>query len=300
MAALTNLTNNAAINVAVRELDFVTSFAKNWEALREIMGISRPIRKAPGTALKVKTASITLQSGAVTEGDEIPLSKATVAETTIGTISLKKYRKATSIEAIIEKGYDNAVGLTDQALKDELTGIVLSDFYTFLTTKGTLTKSYVGFQLALAMAKGEVENKFKGMNTSITDVVAFVNILDFYKYLGTANITVQSKFGMTYVKDFMGYSVVFLCASNQVAQNKIYATPVNNLVLYYVDPSDEELAKAGMVFTTAGTETNLVGFHTEGDYTRMSSECFALMGMGLFAEYLDGIASITVTAPSAS
>ena len=54
-----NLTKAANISVSAREIDFVTRFGRNWEHLREILGIMRPIKKAPGTVLKSKYATIT-------------------------------------------------------------------------------------------------------------------------------------------------------------------------------------------------------------------------------------------------
>ena len=42
---------NAYDGVTAREVDFVTRFADNWDALRNILGIMRPIKKAPGTQL---------------------------------------------------------------------------------------------------------------------------------------------------------------------------------------------------------------------------------------------------------
>ena len=294
MAVKANTTKAANIQVAAREIDFVSRFQQNWEALREIMGIMRPIRKAPGTVLKAKTASITLQSGAVAEGDEVPYSLATVTEAPIGTITLEKYAKATSAEAIIEDGYDNAIAKTDAAFLNELQGNVLSRFYTFLAT-GSLTATYTTFQMALAMARGAVLNKFKGMHLDVSEVVGFANIMDFYGYIGAADITVQTQFGLTYVENFMGYRVVFLCSDSEVARSKVIAVPVENICLYYVDPGDSELSRAGLEYTTMG-ETPLIGFHTEGKYSHVVSECFALMGMGLFAEYLDGIAVVTIGA----
>ena len=56
---------------------------------------------------------------------------------------------------------------------------------------------------------------------------------------------------------------------------------------------DEEMIRKGLVYTTDG-ETNLIGFHVEGNYHTAVSESFAIMGMTLFAEYLDGIAVIDV------
>ena len=42
---------NVYTNITAREVDFVTRFTDNWEALNKIMGVMRPIRKAPGTQL---------------------------------------------------------------------------------------------------------------------------------------------------------------------------------------------------------------------------------------------------------
>ena len=41
-----NLPNTYDEDILARELDFVTRFAKNWEALRQILGIARPINRA--------------------------------------------------------------------------------------------------------------------------------------------------------------------------------------------------------------------------------------------------------------
>ena len=127
------------------------------------------------------------------------------------------------------------------------------------------------------------------MHKTATGTVGFVNILDVYEYLGAANITVQNKFGFQYIKDFMGFNTIFLLSTDEVERGTVIATPVENIVLYYIDPSDSNFARAGLQYTTDG-ETNLIGFHTQGNYNTAVSESFALMGMTLFAEYLDAIA----------
>lgn len=292
--AKANLTKAANISVAAREIDFVTRFAKNWDALRQILGIMRPIKKQPGTKLSCKKATIVLQSGAVGEGEEIPYSQASVTTVPYGDMSIEKYAKAVSIESIKEHGYDVAVAKTDNAFLNELQGNVMNRFYAFLKT-GELTASKATFQAALAAAKGLVVNKFKNMHVTVTETVAFVNVLDVYDYLATANITVQTKFGFQYIKDFMGFSTVFLLSDSEIPRGKIIATPVENIVLYYVDPSDSEFAKAGLEYRTDGV-TNLIGFHVEGNYRTAVSESYALMGLTLFAEYIDGIAVVTVGA----
>lgn len=293
MAAKDNLIMTADIQVTAREVDFVTRFERNWEHLRDILGIMSPIRKQPGTVLKSKYAEGTLENGKVGEGEEIPYSKFQVKEKDYAEIDIEKYAKAVSIEAIKDHGYDNAVQMTDDEFLFQLQSDVTGRFYEYLNT-GTLTSTEDTFQMALAMAKGNVLNKFKTMHRNVTNVVGFVNVLDVYKYLGAADITVQNEFGFQYIKNFMGYGTVFLVGDDEIKQGKVIATPVENIKMYYIDPADSDFSRAGLVYTTGAGETNLIGFHTQGNYNTAVSEAFAIMGLTLFAEYIDGIAVVTV------
>lgn len=295
MAAKTNLTTSAQFTTSAREVDFVTRFNDNWDALREILGIMRPIRKAPGTKLVSYKASVdgSLNGGTVAEGEEIPFTKMKVEPVAYGDIEVEKYAKSVSIESVSKYGAEAAVEKTDDAFLVALQNNVLSKFYDFLGT-GTLEVSgATTWQKALALAKGEVLNKFAGMNKDVTEVVGFANIMDFYGYLGDKEITTQTLFGLTYVKNFMGYSTLFLLPDNYVDANQVIATPVENIDLYYIDPADSDFAKMGLVYTVKG-ETNLIGVHVEGDYSRATGDMYAIMGMKLWAEYLDGIAVATV------
>lgn len=288
-----NIIMGADIQVTARELDFVTRFERNWEHLREILGIMRPIKKQPGAILKSKYAEGTLQSGEVGEGEEIPYSKFVVKEKAYAEMTIEKYAKAVSIEAIKEHGYDNAVQMTDDEFLFELQTNVTSRFYTYLNT-GTLTSTEKTFKMALAMAKGRVVNKFKQMHRKATGVVGFVNVLDVYEYLGDSEITVQNQFGFQYVKDYLGFNTIFLLSEDEIPRGKVIATPVENIVMYYIDPADSDFVKAGLAYRTSGGETNLIGFHTQGNYNTAVSEAFAIMGFTLFAEYIDAIAVISI------
>lgn len=292
MAAKANLTKSVNIETAAREVDFVTRFANNWEHLRDIMGITRVIRKQPGTMLTSKYAEVVLQSGAVAEGNEIPYSQADVKTKNYAPINVEKYAKGVSIEAINEHGYDDAIGLTDDQFLYELQNEVTGKFYDFVNG-GTLTSAKSTFQSALAEAQGRVRNKWKKMHKGITDVIGFCNILDAYDYLGAAGITVQSEFGMNYIENFIGYRRLFLCSEVEVARGVILATPIENLILYHVSPDDSDFARAGLAYTTDGV-TNLIGFHVQGNYGTAVSESFALMGLTLMAEYVDGIAVVNI------
>ena len=285
---------NVYTSVTAREMDFVNRFGDNWEALRNILGIMRPIRKTPGTSLVSYTAEIALESGAVDPGEVIPYSKATITQAAKADLTIEKYAKAVPIEDVNKYGAEIAVEKSDDAFLTKLQNVVLSKFYTFLNT-GTLTGTAATWQAALAKAQGEVLNKFATIQKDVTEVVGFANILDAYDYLGAADITVQNAFGLTYIKDFMGYSTLFLLPATQIARNIVLATPVENIDLYYIDPGDSEFARLGLNYTTQG-ETNLIGFHAQGNYSTAVGESYALMGMALWAEYLDGIAKITVSA----
>lgn len=288
---------NVYTSVTAREMDFVTRFGDNWEALRNILGIMRPIRKTPGTSLVSYTADVTLENGAVGPGDVIPYSKATITQAAKADLTIEKYAKAVPIEDVNKYGAEIAVEKSDDAFLTKLQNVVLTKFYTFLKT-GTLTKTATTWQDALAKAQGEVLNKFATMQKDVTAVVGFANILDAYDYLGAADITVQTQFGLTYIKDFLGYSTLFLLPATQIERGTVIATPVENIDLYYIDPSDSEFAKLGLNYTTQG-ETNLIGFHAQGNYSTAVGESYALMGMALWAEYLDGIAKITISGAGA-
>ena len=299
MAAKTNVTTSAQFTTSAREVDFVSRFADNWDALRNIMGIMRPIRKAPGTKLVSYKASVDggLKGGTVAEGDEIPFTKMKVAPVAYGDIDINKYAKSVTIESVAKYGADVAVEKTDEAFLVALQNKVLTDFYTFLGT-GTLKVTEKTWQRALAMAKGKVLDKFAGLDKDVTEVVGFANIIDAYDYLGDKEITVQTMFGINYVENFMGYRTLFLLPEKYIASKKVIALPVENIDLYYVDPSDSDFAKLGLNYTVKG-EANLIGVHVDGDYSRATGDMYAIMGMKLWAEYLDGIAVATVSVADA-
>lgn len=290
--AKSGLTVTTDITVTAREVDFVTRFGRNWKSLQEILGIMRPVKKTPGTTLTSYTASMKNLADSVGEGIEIPYSEAEVVPAQYEDIVLEKYAKAVSIESVNKYGAVIAVQKTDEAFLNELQGNVLDRFYTFLQT-GDLKGTASTFQMGCSIAIGKVVDKFKKMRKDASNIILFVNTLDVYTYLGAANITVQNAFGVTYIENFLGANKVIL--SSEISSGKVIAVPADNIVLYYIDPSDSDFAQLGLNYTTDG-ETNLIGFHANGNYGTAVGESFALMGLKLWAEYLDGIAVVTIPA----
>lgn len=293
MAVTPNTTTTAQITIQAKEIDLANRFTATWEALSEIMGIMRPIRKAPGTKLVSSKASVTLQDGAVAEGDEVPLSQATVEPVSFKDLVLKKYRKRVTAEAVEKYGAAVAVQKTDDALLNELQGVILDEFYEFALT-GTLTGTEDTFQMAVAMAIGKAKDKFKKMRLNYGQIVVFANTLDVHRYLGATAISTQTSNGVEYLKNFLGADV--LIASSEIPEGKVVAIPADNIVLYYIDPADGDFAALGLDYTTGAGETNLIGVHKEGVYGRASGDTHVLMGMVMWAEYLDAIAVISIGA----
>lgn len=286
MAAETNLIMSADLARA-REVEFTYTFGESIRKLMEALGVTRKIAKQAGTVLKAYKATGTLQDGNVAEGDLIPLSKYQTQPVTFDEITLKKWRKATSAEAIIEKGYSQAVTMTTDAMLKDVQKGIRSDFFTFLGT-GTGVATGDTFQATLAQAWGQLQVLFEDDDIQS---VYFMNPLDVADYLATANITLQTAFGMTYVENFLGLGTVIFNSS--VPKGKVYATAKDNLILYYIPVNGADLNEA---FSFTSDATGLIGIHEAPDYTNMTASDTVVSGIVLFAERIDGVVVGTIGA----
>ena len=289
MAAEVNLIKKSDL-AKVREVEFTNMFGYSLKKLTEALGVTRKISKQAGTVLKSYKAAGTLENGEVAEGDTIPLSKYKTEPVTYKEITLHKWRKATSAEAIIDRGYEQAVDMTtDEMLRDVQKGI-RKDFFDFLAT-GTGTATGASFQATLAQAWGQLQVLFE--DDEIQSVY-FLNPLDIADYLASANITLQTAFGMTYVENFLGLGTVFFNSS--VPKGNIYATAADNIVLYYIPVNGADLNEA---FSFTSDETGYIGIHEEADYTNMTASDTVVSGIELFAERSDGIVVGSISAGGA-
>ena len=269
----------------VRDVDFTERFSKGIDTLMAMLGVTRKQEKRAGEVLKVYKATGTLESGVVAEGEVIPLSKYQTTYEAIGEAVLNKWRKVTTAEAISSKGYGQAVNDTnDKMLKDIQKGVRTS-FVNFLAT-GTGTAAGTGLQATLAQAWGQLQVLFE--DTSVQSVY-FMNPLDVADYLGGAQISTQTAFGMSYIENFLGLGTVIL--ASDVPKGKLYATAAENIVLYYIPVTSADMAQA---FDLTSDATGLIGIHTGPTYDKLSAETVATSGVGLFAEKLDGIVVGTI------
>lgn len=273
-----------------REVDFVAQFTHgSLDKLIEVLGVTRKIPMMEGTTLYMYTTSGTLQSGAVDEGAVIPLSQYATAKSAVGTITLNKWRKAVSAEAIKKSGYEAAVRDTDAALLRDVQSGIRTAMFTLLngTITGATTASGVGLQAALANAWAQLQIKFEN---DAAEAVYFLNPIDLGTYLGTAQISMQTAFGLTYIENFLGLGTVIL--SSQITQGTFVATAKENIVLYYLTMNGD-IANA---FDMTADETGYVGIKSGyPNEARAQIESLIMSGVTFFVEYAAGVIKGTIT-----
>lgn len=285
MAAENNLIKNSDL-ARVRQVDFVSMFGYNTKKLMELLGVMRLIPKQAGTVLKRHSVSGTLEDGNVAEGDIIPLSKYKTVETPLKEIELKKWRKATSAEAILEKGYDQAVDETSDKMLQDIQGKIRTGIISSLTIEEQPTASGANTQAALADAWGKLANIFEN---DAVETVYFLNPMDIASYLATAQITVQQAFGFSYVENFLGLGTVIL--NSGITAGTFKATAKQNMVGYYVPANEADLAKA---FDFVSDETGLIAVHEYADYDRLTADSTFLSGIEIFADNAGGVIAGTI------
>lgn len=274
-----------------REIDFVNNFTHNsLEKLIEVLGVTRKIPMMEGTTMYVYSTSGTLQSGAVGEGEIIPLSQYKTVKTPVGEITLHKWRKAASAESIKKSGYNAAVIETDKALLLDVQKGIRTDLFSYLngTISGSTAATGKNLQAALANAWGQLQVKFEDDSA---EPVYFVNPEDISDYLGTAAITTQNVFGMKYVEDFLGLGTVI--TSSRITKGTFVATAKQNIIMYYLTMNGD-IASA---FSLTSDELGYVGIKSGyQNEERAQIESLVMNGIQFLVEYAEGVVKGTISA----
>lgn len=278
----------------VREIDFVNQFThESLDKLLEVLGVTRKIPMMEGTTMYVYGTTGTLQSGTVPEGEVIPLSQIEVTKDPIGEIVLKKWRKAVTAEAIKKSGKNEAIIKTDAKLLKLVQAGIRTDFFNLIngTITGSVSATGVGLQAALADAWGKLQVAYED---DTAEAVYFVNPLDVADYLGKADITTQTVFGMNYVENFLGLGTVIM--TSRVTQGTFVATAKENLILYYLTMNGD-VAES---FNLTADETGYIGIKSGyQNEERAQLESLVMSGIQLFVEYAAGVVKGTITTESA-
>ena len=288
-------TNTVVSNdvTAIRAVDFVSRFSKGISILKDIFPNIRMIEHKPGEVLYSRKADVTLNENAVGEGEEIPYNKVTFTDIPVGEIAWDKQSVGISLESIAKSGYEATVQKADDDMLFKMQNGIATRFVKFIKDNAGLESDYTTttFQSAVAEAIGQVSNAWENFNLGYTEVVGFCNTLDLYRFLGSNPVSTQREFGLEYIKDYLGCSKLFF--SSKIPAGMVYATPAENIVMDYINAANSDFAKAGFDFVTDG-ERNLIGVSINPVTNRLVSELVMVDGVGLRAEYLNGIAKIQI------
>ncbi len=284
----TNVTTSAETNVIttqqmakVREVDFVERFTGSiLQKLIEALGVTRKIPLQEGTSLYVYKTIGTLEPGEVGEGEIIPLSQYERQKTQIGEITIKKWRKAVTAEAIKKSGYNEAVNETDKKMLLDIQTGIRSDFFNFLNGLDGTVVGASTLQAVLAKTWGNLQVLFEN---DAVEVVHFINPLTIADYLATAQVTMQTAFGMNYIEDFLGMGTVIM--NSQIPEGTVISTAKDNIILYYLTMNGE----VAQAFNLTADETGYIGVHASQTDYRAQLEIIAMSGIQFLVEYADGV-----------
>jgi len=273
-----------AVAAKAQDINFVTKFESDLHNLLAVLGKSEVQVMAPGSAFKIYNVSGTLPAAAVAEKALIPDAGIAADNGTVVALTYKKYRNLTGIESIGQKGYDVAVGATNDALLKLVQKNVRASIYTGLAT-GTGTATGATFQAKVAAAAAAVAVKFE--DEAYTPVF-FANPTDAYGYLGTASISIQQASGLAYLASFMGIGNVIL--DSNVPAGTVIGTAVENLEVVAASIA----SIPGMEMTTDAS--GIIAVHNGALYENGAIQTVAYCGLAVKPVFLDRIVKATASA----
>ena len=277
-------------NFREKSIDYVYRFEESLRDFQRAIGISRlmPVQSGMKVELLGKP-TVELADGNVPEGEIIPLSKVTPAVLEEKKITLKKYRKATSGEAIQTYGADQAVAYTDDALVKEIQKDIRTDLFDLVQSGEAQTNlnEANGLQGALATSWGALQTVFED---DTIRVVVFAHPMDVAQAIADKQLTLETSFGLNYYTDVTG-TIVF--TSTQVAQGNVYATASENLVLAYINSATSDVARQ---FGLTSDSTGFIGMKHFLHNESFTQQTLAVSGILMFPERLDGVVKVPLAA----
>lgn len=279
-------TQSSLGNFLEKSIDYTHRFSDDLTGFLDALGITRQFPVQEGFKITVYgKPNVDLKDGVVAEGDIIPLSKVTPVPVDEKKIILKKYRKATSAEAIQRYGMDQAVNITDEALIKEIQKGIRDDLFGTVQAGQAQENLKDGMQGALATAWGALQTVF---DDDAVRVVAFSHPMDVAQAVADKEITLETQFGLNYYTAATG-TVVF--ASTQVARGSIYATAPENLQVAYVASNSE----VGQAFGLTSDDTGFIGMKHFVHNESATQQTLVMSGVLIFPERIDGVVQIPLT-----
>lgn len=164
---------------------------------------------------------------------------------------------------------------------------IKKDFYALIGT-GTGTATGTNLQTTLSATWAAVKKYYADEDAT---PIYFISSDDLADYLGTASITLQTAFGLSYIENFLGLGDVVV--SPEITKGKVIATAKENLSGAYVPANSGDVAQS---FNLTGDTTGLVGMTHVIASSTATLETLAFSGVVFFPEFLDGVIVGTINA----
>ena len=281
-----NTTVAADVEPAI-SIDHNERLVAGIQSLQTVLGIADMTPMAAGTTVNVYKYTKVNTPEQVGEGEVVPLTeyKRQLAKTI--TLTLNKYRKLTTAEAIQKSGRAVAINKTDDLMMKDVQKDVKGTFYAALAAAQGDAGKAAGLQAALAAVWGKVATYFEDMDV---EPIYFVNPLDIADYLKTAQVSLQTAFGFKYIEDFLGLGTVVVDA--KVTEGTVSGTAKENLNGIYI-PADGDVAETfGLTFDASG----MVGMTHSLAADRFSIQTLIASGVNFYPEDATGIFKATIEA----
>ena len=263
-------------------IDFANAYAVDYSNLKKVLGASNWQVLPVGTALQTRAVTGTIQDGTALEAAEItPSTFARV--TSLQALTYKKYRALVGFETIQTAGVA-AISHEDAVLRATMQADLKGMFATALAT-GTGSTTGTTFQEAAANAWAELNEARDGFGGT---PVFFTNPTTAAGYLGTANITMQTAFGLTYIENFLGMGTLIILPG--LTDDKVYATVQENIVIASADVS----GIPGAGFTT--DESGIIAVKHAPLDQNAAMQIVVLGGAAVVPEFLSHIIVATISA----
>lgn len=273
----TNVTSDFEPAISI---DHVDRIRENINTLVRALGMTELTPMAAGTQVKIYKTTVTKNADQVAEGEVIGLSKVERKLDRTLELTLDKYRRLTTAEAIQKVGRGIALDQADTKLEAEIRKDVRDRFFNVIKDAQGSAAGGAGLQAAAAQLWGSMSVYFE--DKEVTPIY-FAHPLDVATYLGSAAISVQTAFGFQYIENFLGLGNCFI--TPQVRQGSLYGTAVQNLNCVFV-PQSGEVADA---FDLTYDETGIVGMtHSRVD-ERASIQTLIMMGVLFYVEDISGV-----------
>ena len=258
---------------AARNVDLVNTFTKSLEKLTAMLSTCAPIHAAVGETLHQKKITGKLSEAKYTPGQDIPLSSYAYEDVTTFEVTLKPYRKQTTLQEVKKRGYDGAVDKTDAAMISDMQRDIKKDFVAALGAEGSTAATGKSLVATAANAWAALSNLTEDYGFGSGETVYFANPVDFAKQIGESEVF--SAFGISYIENWAGLGT--LVSTGSVTAGTIYATVKDNIKVYVAPTDGDDL------FGFYSDESGYIAVSHSPELKSLTYDTVAYVGLVFFA-----------------